>query len=627
MERLAEENANIERSKRQVQEEVARLVQQTNAITNERNNRDRRGAAIQRELHSIESGQGNATKFGDHVPAILTQIARTQFRGPVVGPIGTCVAIRDGCDKWSHALEQALFNQLKSFVVTTVEDRNTLYGILRRVGHGAANWHPIILQHHGPRMATDQLDKPDQYPSIAEVLQVNDDLAFNALLDQVQIDRVGLADTEGVILQELKEHINGQDRLRYGFARVVTKNAVTVSYRMGNQSSETPFGQHRHMLAKDMTVYAATLRAEWEQLKQEMNECTAELRGINERKNAGDAEIRRCESAYRTNADAIRRHARQKTDADNELLEVQASGRIDTSDLEREQEELHGAIDTVAFEMDRKQQELDVLLDQIRHAKAEETAAAKRKREVEIEIDNVSNAFEKLVNRRADAMKRKDALQAAYDRAVRELEVCEAEVNRQVAQCKEKVELAEEKTKDLIEKWDGQPVPLTDRETTTSIERKIAKLRADWEEGMRKVNLAGYTQEILVERYNIANTAYKTLKKNVKEALENTEQVTRYKDELVAKWEQSYNNALAKTNSAFQHYAHRQGAAGRVVIDPEKEEMSLVVAMDASDPKSQQADVRNLSGGERSYVTLCLLLALGHVVSAHTAPFVLPPNR
>ncbi len=81
------------------------------------------------------------------------------------------------------------------------------------------------------------------------------------------------------------------------------------------------------------------------------------------------------------------------------------------------------------------------------------------------------------------------------------------------------------------------------------------------------------------------------------------------------RWEVNFKKIRRQTRKFFNEYAGIQGASGTVEIDPTREEMSLIVQMDASDRKTLATDVRNLSGGERSYVTLCLLLALGHVVS------------
>ena len=42
--------------------------------------------------------------------------------------------------------------------------------------------------------------------------------------------------------------------------------------------------------------------------------------------------------------------------------------------------------------------------------------------------------------------------------------------------------------------------------------------------------------------------------------------------------------------------------------------MTVEIQTDNNDDNTRATDVRQLSGGERSYTTLCLLLALGHVI-------------
>ena len=48
-----------------------------------------------------------------------------------------------------------------------------------------------------------------------------------------------------------------------------------------------------------------------------------------------------------------------------------------------------------------------------------------------------------------------------------------------------------------------------------------------------------------------------------------------------------------------------------------KPELLAYVQTDARDKNTIFSEVRGLSGGERSFTTLCLLLALGSVVSTH----------
>ena len=65
----------------------------------------------------------------------------------------------------------------------------------------------------------------------------------------------------------------------------------------------------------------------------------------------------------------------------------------------------------------------------------------------------------------------------------------------------------------------------------------------------------------------------------------------------------------------FDIYLNRKGFSGTVIFDHKKSTLSLTCQTDNTNDATRVDDVRQLSGGERSYTTLSLLLALGHVVS------------
>lgn len=56
---------------------------------------------------------------------------------------------------------------------------------------------------------------------------------------------------------------------------------------------------------------------------------------------------------------------------------------------------------------------------------------------------------------------------------------------------------------------------------------------------------------------------------------------------------------------------NRKGSSGTVGFNHKEKTLDLIVQKDNQDENSQTADVKALSGGERSYTTLALLLALG----------------
>ena len=65
------------------------------------------------------------------------------------------------------------------------------------------------------------------------------------------------------------------------------------------------------------------------------------------------------------------------------------------------------------------------------------------------------------------------------------------------------------------------------------------------------------------------------------------------------------------SNATFDEVLNRKGSSGQIKFDHVKKTLNLVVQKDNADVNSQTNDVKSLSGGERSYTTLALLLALG----------------
>lgn len=65
------------------------------------------------------------------------------------------------------------------------------------------------------------------------------------------------------------------------------------------------------------------------------------------------------------------------------------------------------------------------------------------------------------------------------------------------------------------------------------------------------------------------------------------------------------------TDSRFDNILRLNQSCGELEFDNDTKELNLVVQKNMNDPDSQTKDVKALSGGERSYTTISLLLALG----------------
>jgi len=76
------------------------------------------------------------------------------------------------------------------------------------------------------------------------------------------------------------------------------------------------------------------------------------------------------------------------------------------------------------------------------------------------------------------------------------------------------------------------------------------------------------------------------------------------------KWKALRKHIAKMTNNTFDTMLQKKGSAGSVDFDHANRQLSLTVQKDANEA-SQTSDVKALSGGERSFTTLSLLLALG----------------
>ena len=64
-------------------------------------------------------------------------------------------------------------------------------------------------------------------------------------------------------------------------------------------------------------------------------------------------------------------------------------------------------------------------------------------------------------------------------------------------------------------------------------------------------------------------------------------------------------------------YMHRRGYVGSIKLDYQSEKMEMKVKVDEAKNKSSIVkDMKSLSGGERSFTTVCFMLALANNISS-----------
>jgi chromosome segregation ATPase len=77
------------------------------------------------------------------------------------------------------------------------------------------------------------------------------------------------------------------------------------------------------------------------------------------------------------------------------------------------------------------------------------------------------------------------------------------------------------------------------------------------------------------------------------------------------RWMHFRKHIAEMTSNTFDDMLNKKGSSGEIVFDHENKTLNLVVQKDNANANTQTNDVKALSGGERSFTTLSLLLALG----------------
>jgi chromosome segregation ATPase len=132
------------------------------------------------------------------------------------------------------------------------------------------------------------------------------------------------------------------------------------------------------------------------------------------------------------------------------------------------------------------------------------------------------------------------------------------------------------------------------------------------------MNLKGYTYEVLQERYNSLYMEYTGLTETLDKLQENYQLIEENQRNRQQKWLKALKESTEITKRKFDYYVQQKGSTGNIKFDHKAKTLEISYQVDYHDKQSKANDIRNLSGGERSFVTFSVLLALGHVVS----PFI-----
>ncbi|XP_025065793.1 structural maintenance of chromosomes protein 6-like isoform X1 [Alligator sinensis] len=548
--------------------------------------------AKQRQLRELRESKTNQWKrFGQHMPVLLEAVEEAyrqgRFKHKPVGPVGAFIRLKDA--ELALAVESCLKNLLLAFCCDNHNDERTLLTLMS--GCYASGIRPqIIVNRFRDEIyeVTQRAVYHSEFPSVLTALEIDNAMVANCLIDIRKIETVLLIKNNRVARQVMQSNKPPKN----------CKEAFTAE---GDQVFERRYyssdNTRPKFLSKDVEAEISHVAKEIETQKARLSVFQQHLRSIDNEKRKKEDELNHHHHHQKDLQTQRRRITVDITDLEN-IEEYQS---VDISTLEDEAQENKNKLESVKQDMEQRKAEMDKLKIIL--------IAAERKFE---EIKEKINQVDLIAGPIKDEINQADS----------EVENCkhyqqhyEKKQKKHLASIKKLKELLAAKEKELEGKT-AQAMEICPERI--EVNRNIKSLDTEMKRLRERINserdCRGNREEIIKQFYE-AKEKYKDSEskvKNLKKFITLLEEIMSHRCHMYKKFRKSL-TLRCKLN--FVDFLNNRDYSGELNIDHKNETLSIIVQPGKGDMAASH-DTRSLSGGERSFSTVCFILSMWDVIES-----------
>ncbi|RHZ53073.1 DNA repair protein SMC6 [Aspergillus thermomutatus] len=533
------------------------------------------------------------TGFHERMPALLkeVEIDRSFSRKPV-GPIGSYVSLLK--PEWSSILENALGTTLNSFIVTSKRDMNILSHIMQRVGCVC----PIFIGSDG-HIDTSEHEPESQYDTALRILQIENELVRRQLIINHGIEQMllieRLEDASSVLFDGQRPKnvkrcycIDPTDRRRgihLSYSRTGDPSQAPVQAYNGSPRMKSDL-ESQIRIQRDVV---AGLRRELSNQEQQLRSAQSRLESCKqaiERHKRRSKELQvllqRQEDQVEELTDALERETVEDGHLDvlrATLQEAEAEKRLNEGSLKDSVDAMDAMmrkLKATKQELSAKDAEISTLQEELRVAQGEEHLVQEKRR--------------KIIGRKNTAIERVNDIKLNRTRIQQEKDCVAA----RVVEYEEKASLVSPR------------VAIDEGETANTLSKKLERLHGDLQRSNQQ--LGGSRDEIAAE-VERATAAYQRAMKQVEEFRLLADVLKATLRHRKARWLIFRSHISSRAKAQFTYLLSERSFRGRLLTDHNAKLLDLQVEPDIT-KESAGRGAKTLSGGEKSFSQVCLLLAL-----------------
>ncbi|KAI9027577.1 P-loop containing nucleoside triphosphate hydrolase protein [Phycomyces nitens] len=582
---LLEERTRMEQSLREAKDKYRSIDYQVKSAEKEVEN----AKYLHKELVAQKADRLRA--FGHSMPDVVSDIKReSRWTGRTpVGPFGAYLQLSH--PEYAPVLEIVLGKILNAFVVENFNDRNLLNKILtrRNMGHVSiyvAEYDIFSYAHEEP---------DEKYLTIVRAIKFENEWVKRQMIIANNIEKT-----------LLMENRSEADKVMYNPPRNVnicfTKECQNVGARTGMRTESLQQYRGAPRFKKD--IEPEIIKAREDGMK-----FVARAAELKSEQNALRQEIQTIEVALSENENARYTNESAKSKVSREIS------------LLKEEEVDEGPQNIQAYVQEKENCE-----NQVKLWAGQFSVCKKIEKETNTALGNLRSQLDEIEKGESEASRRLYELQEDMDKLdnmkLGERRVLKT-VEDHIIQLGDKLNHEKRNLEDLesiCKEWVSQaivdyPNRVETTESLESLQRKIAHLD---EARRRKEEEVGATLEEVEKEARDTLTAWHDAKISIKRIDELIKKMNTALKERMKNWDDFYMYITLAAKGHFAYYMHKRGDSGQLRFDQKKEILEIKVSTGDQSRKGskRQKDSRSLSGGEKSFSQISLLLALWQGISS-----------
>jgi len=495
---------------------------------------------------------------------------------------------------WAVAVEEAIGNTLTSFICNDFHDSEELRKLIKAVGIWGVV--PIVQEFSDvPYDVTASLPDQRLFRPVYSVISISDPNVHNCLVDQANIENVCLFETFAEAAQAV--HFPDNQRPR-GVSTAFLRDGLNLFYRGGVSSSKGGGKRNRPL------VLGADVDEQIRAYKEEIDQLQPRLRQAGDRIKEAERAMGQKRGEPAKIGDHLARLKKELRKLESELSDLQNPPEeqvLDTSDTELELEQLR-----------KRVEEYDKELEKINIDLADADAKVKK---IQMEKKHEVDEGRSLVDRSSELTEALQEMAGALHEAEREVAQTESQMKKiegDIAKYQQEYDTIRKQTEDLAGQAEarGPRVEMAPEDTPDNVAKQFEACRREVEQAKRRHSRP--LEQIEKEHY-VKEKRLEAQKAEFELTAVLIQMMHRGLEKKKNKFVTMRRHVSTNTAQAFNIYLSQRGDAGTLEIDHGKRTLNTPVSIGnrrGNATTHNTTDTRQLSGGERSYTTVALLLAL-----------------